>query len=252
GGKSLADADKIKKAAKLVADHISRLGKAVVVASAIADDTDTLLELSKNIGITDPSKIDDIVSMGERKSARIIAAAISELVTRTKLVDVESQLWPIVSDNNFGNANVLIEETKTRSRAFASLLHSNDVIVVPGFIAQTTNGCVATLGRGGSDTTAFVMADIIGANQIILVSNVPGIMTADPRLDSTATKIDKIDAVELSYLSDCGKKFIHKKSLLYKPSNINAKLISHDSASLEDEGTIITGSLSAEIKERVR
>ncbi|PIN84104.1 hypothetical protein COV61_01170, partial [Candidatus Micrarchaeota archaeon CG11_big_fil_rev_8_21_14_0_20_47_5] len=138
------------------------------------------------------------------------------------------------------NAKILAEETKKRAVRLAEAFAEADALIVPGFIGKTLSGKITTIGRGGSDSTAFVLADALGAKEIILISDIDGIRTSDPKRIAGTQKIDKIDALKLAGMSDSGRKFIHKKALYYKPAGIDVKMISNKSASLDAQGTVIT------------
>jgi aspartate kinase len=117
--------------------------------------------------------------------------------------------------------------------------------VIPGFVGRSLDGKVTTLGRGGSDTTAFLTASILGSPIVVLITSVGGIMTADPKLVRSAKKHGQLSAEELAYLADSGVKFIHKSSLRYLKEGTRIKITSYLDEDLESEGTWIQGSLPA-------
>ena len=83
------------------------------------------------------------------------------------------------------------------------------------------------LDRGGSDTTAFILAEALGADEIVLVTDADGIMSGDPKIVSNPERLKEIDVNTLVGLADSGAKFIHSKALKYKPKNINVRVINH-------------------------
>jgi aspartate kinase len=103
------------------------------------------------------------------------------------------------------------------------------------------------LGRGGSDTTAFILAEALGADEIVLVTDAEGIMSGDPKIIANPKRLGEIDVNTLVGLADSGAKFIHSKALKYKPKNINVRVISNAHGDLSRDGTIITGALSTEL-----
>lgn len=249
GGKSLATPDRIKLAVSKVADAVKRGYRLAVIVSAIGDTTDRLLELLESIcgDCCDPRMKDEILSMGERLSARIFVASLNSIGLKARLFDPYDDDWPIVTDENFGNAYPL-DETIDRINLYVKpLLGSGIIPVIPGFIGRSKSGFITTLGRGGSDTTAFLVAKGISANQVILITDVDGIMTADPKIVSNPKRIDTITVNDLSILADVGAKFIHKKALAYKDPSIDVKVLSFKSESLEGEGTIIKGGINKEL-----
>jgi len=250
GGSSLSNEEKIENAVSKVVKEVRKGTKIVVVVSAMGKTTDELIKFLDEAsgGKAPPQDMDDLLSMGERTSARIFSAALKAHGVAACYLDPYDPDWPIITDDNFNNANPLLEESLERVRkVITELFKKGFVPVIPGFIGKTKDGRVTTLGRGGSDTTAFIVAHALNADQVILVTDVEGIMTADPKLIGNAEKLDIIDVERLIGLTDTGKKFIHRKALRYKPPHIDVKIISNKSESLEAEGTVITGGTPREI-----
>jgi len=127
------------------------------------------------------------------------------------------------------------------------LLNDGVVVVVPGFVGKTLDGRITTMGRGGSDITAFVLARALKAKQVILVTDVDGIMTADPKLVKSAKKISKIDVNSLIGLASSSHKFLQKKALKYKEDWMDVKIINHAYCDLDAEGTVIKGSFTRNV-----
>lgn len=250
GGSSLSNEEKINNAVSKVVREVRKGAKIVVVVSAMGKTTDELIKFldEASRGKAPPQDMDDLLSMGERTSARIISAALKAHGVAACYLDPYDSDWPIITDDNFTNANPLLEESLERVRKIVTGLFKKGIVpVIPGFIGKTKDGRVTTLGRGGSDTTAFIVAHALNADQVVLVTDVEGIMTADPKLIGNAEKLDVIDVERLIGLTDTGKKFIHRKALRYKPPHIDVKIISNKSESLEAEGTVITGGTPREI-----
>ncbi|MEM2130727.1 MAG: aspartate kinase [Candidatus Bathyarchaeia archaeon] len=244
GGTSLADGLSISRAVKSVIKKAKQGVQLVVVVSAMGKYTDTLIDIvnkacSSSISNED---LDDIVAMGERTSARIFSAALKSLKARSCYFDPENQDWPIITDKTFKNAkpNLPLCEKMIKTH-IEPLLDKGIVVVVPGFIGKTGSGAITTMGRGGSDITALILAQALSADQVILVTDVLGIMTADPKIIKNPKKIDKIQVDALAGLADSGTKFIHKRALKYKHPKIDIKIISNMFGDLDSEGTIILG-----------
>jgi aspartate kinase len=106
---------------------------------------------------------------------------------------------------------------------------------------------VTTLGRGGSDTTAFILAKALDADELILVTDAEGIMSADPKVIDNPKRLPEIDVKTLVGLADSGTKFIHRKALRYKDASVRVRVIRHTYGNLNAEGTVIKGALSAEL-----
>jgi aspartate kinase len=251
GGSSLADSERITKAAKSVAKKAKNGFKIVVVVSAIGKTTDTLLEILQNSSGKGFEKhdSDDILSMGERTSARIFSSTLKSEGLKAKCFDPTDSDWPIITDDKFSNANPILHECESRIKKYVlPVLNQGIIPVIGGFIGRTQTGKTSTIGRGGSDTTAFILAKALQADKVILVTDSDGIMTADPKLVSEAKRLDQVDCDVLIELADSGKKFIHRKALKYKDPNVDAKVINSSKGNLDTEGTIITGGLSSDLE----
>ncbi len=250
GGSSLADSERIAKASKSVAKEIGRGVKVVVVVSAMGKTTDTLLEILRNSSGRGVEKhdADDILSMGERTSARVFAAALKAEGLKVRYFDPSDGDWPIITDDNFSNANPILTECEERiKKHILPMLMEGTVPVIAGFVGRTRNGAISTIGRGGSDTTAFILAKALDADEVVLVTDSDGIMTADPKLVPDAKRLDEVDVNVLVELADSGKKFIHRKALKYKDPRIDARVINFSRGNLGSEGTRITGSIASEL-----
>jgi aspartate kinase len=267
GGTSLANAPRMKNAARIIQRYHPK-NKIVVVASAIGETTDQLIEiaeLAKKGNLQQARKLlnkiktshikiartvagrgetrdlvsrldqlnselertvegiahlkelthrsrDYLLSFGERLSTPIFAATISAFGLRTRtLTGAEAG---ITTDDNFGEAKPLIEVSYHQVHHRLDPLWSRRVIpVVTGFIAATVDGSITTLGRGGSDYTATLLAAALGADEIWIWTDVDGLMTADPRIVKNALLLPHIsfgEALELSYF---GAKMMHPRAL---------------------------------------
>jgi aspartate kinase len=127
------------------------------------------------------------------------------------------------------------------------MVEKGTIPVIAGFIGKTKEGKITTLGRGGSDTTAFILAQGINADQVVLVTDANGIMSSDPKIIASPKLLPEIDVTTLVGLADSGAKFIHSKALKYKPKSIDVKVISNSHGDLSKPGTIITGGLITEL-----
>ena len=251
GGSSLADKDRISKAARLISKEIAKGTKLVVVVSAMGKTTDQLLGLINHDSekVLDKTDLDDLLSMGERTSVRVFSAALKAEGLSAKYFDPSDEEWPIITDDRFSNANPILDVCLEKVREHVlPLLDSGAIPVIAGFVGRSTNGKVSTIGRGGSDTTAFIIARAIRANEVVLVTDAEGILSADPKHIRNPKKLDKIDVRTLIGLADSGTKFIHRKALRYKDPDIPVRVVNHQKGDLEADGTIITGGISSEIE----
>jgi aspartokinase/homoserine dehydrogenase 1 len=158
-----------------------------------------------------PRTLDAISSLGERLSAPMIAGALAELGTPSESVEA---IELIVTDASHGGADPRMELTRARSEArLRPVLDQGVVPVVTGFIGATQDGVLTTLGRGGSDYSATILGAALGADEVIIWTDVDGVMTADPRLVPEARTIPEISYREATELAYFGAKVLHPKTL---------------------------------------
>ncbi len=220
GGSSLADHERLSRAVAAVVSEAKKGTHIAVVVSAMGKTTDVLLNTMKNTsnGKLDKRELDDILSMGERTSVRIFAAALRTNDVESRYFDPHHDDWPIITDAAFSNANPILDECKKRIReSVLPVVEKGEVPVIAGFVGRTVDGRITTLGRGGSDTTAFILAEALQADEIVLVTDANGIMSADPKIIANPKRLAEIDVNALVGLADSGAKFVHSKALKYKP-----------------------------------
>ncbi len=252
GGSSLATAKRISLAIDMVAREYSKGTRLVVVVSAVGRTTDRLLELTNGAsGIVETDR-DDILAMGERTSARIVSASLKSRGIQTRYFDPSDKDWPILTDNNFSNAKPLESPSSSRIRRYVRPFLDEGIIpVIGGFIGRTRDGRISTLGRGGSDTTALVLAKALKADEVVLVTNAAGIMTGDPKILREAHTLRRIDIKRLVGIADSGTKFIHRKALKFKDPGINLRVIPQSAGTLHSPGTSITGEPFPELEVKI-
>jgi len=250
GGSSLSDHERLSRAVAAVANEAKKGTRIAVVVSAMGKTTDVLMTTAKNSskGKLEKHELDDILSMGERTSVRIFAAALRTSGVKARYFDPIDKDWPIITDSCFSNANPLRQECKDRiQQSVLQVVENGTVPVIAGFVGRTAEGKVTTLGRGGSDTTAFILAEALGADEVVLVTDADGIMSADPKLIPNPARLKEIDVSTLVGLADSGAKFIHSKALKYKPKSVDVRVINRAHGDLTKEGTVITGTLATEL-----
>ena len=208
GGTSVADTQRIKEAAKKVAFEHSQGHQVVVVVSAMAGVTNKLIEFKNcvNNGL-DASEYDVVLSSGEQTSAALMALALQNMGVRAR-----SWLgWqiPIWTDNVHGKARITGIETDL----LENQLKENEIVVVAGFQGLTPDKRITTLGRGGSDLTAVALAGALQARQCDIFTDVEGIYTCDPRIVSSASKLDKITYEEMMEMSSLGAKVLQTRAV---------------------------------------
>ena len=250
GGSSLADHERILRAVTAVAEEAKKGTQIVVIVSAMGKTTDTLFNAAKNSsnGMLHKNDLDEILAMGERTSIRIIAAALKAQGVNSRYVDPHDPEWPIITDDLFSDANPILDTCYERAKQNVLPLVEDCIIpVIAGFVGRTKDNRVTTLGRGGSDTTAFILAKALEADELILVTDAEGIMSADPKVIDDPKRLLEIDVNTLVGLADSGTKFIHRKALRYKDASVKVRVIKHIHGDLNAEGTLIKGALSSDL-----
>jgi len=250
GGSSLADHERILRAVTAVAEEAKKGTQIVVIVSAMGKTTDTLFHAAKNSsnGRLHKKDLDEILAMGERTSIRIIAAALKAQGVNSRYVDTHDPEWPIITDDSFSDANPILDTCYERAKQGVLPLVDNGIIpVIAGFVGRTKDKRVTTLGRGGSDTTAFILAKALEADELILVTDAEGIMSADPKVIANPKRLPEIDVSTLVGLADSGTKFIHRKALQYKDASVKVRVIKNIHGNLNAEGTLIKGALSSDL-----
>lgn len=212
GGTALANEEKRQQAAEKVITTRKDGYYPVVVVSAMgrrgqAYATDTLLDLIKNdkISLTARNK-DLLLSCGEIVSAVVMAAELTE--KGQQAIALTGAQAGIITDDNFGSAVV----KRVDARKIMALLKEGKIPVIAGFQGITVGGEITTLGRGGSDTTAAVLAYALKAEKIEIYTDVPGIFTTDPDKYAEASKITELTHQEICELSHLGAKIIEPKA----------------------------------------
>ena len=180
------------------------LNKVIADGRRFCEGTALLRELSLRT-------LDTISSLGERLSAPMVSAAVRELGLRSEPLEATEL---IVTDEFHGGADPLMKDTRARSQSrIFPMLEKGIVPIVTGFIGATREGQLTTLGRGGSDFSATILGAALDAREVIIWTDVEGVLTADPRLISEARTISKITYREAAELAFFGAKVLHPKTL---------------------------------------
>ncbi len=244
GGADLSTGKKVIQAAKMVAEADYR--EIIVVVSAMGRTTDSLVNTTLQIGEVSDEDYAELISMGERVSARFFCAALKTQGVRAKLFDPCNDNWPLITDSNFRNARPDIKKTGELARKFITPLLGDAIPVICGFLGKDQNGRITSLGRGGSDTSALVLAKCLDADEVILVKQTSGVLSADPKIVSKARSLNKLDIYELFDLAQGGAKIVKPEALMYKQPNQKLRVADFASGNLVVGGTEITGSLETD------
>lgn len=243
GGTSVGNGKRIRQAAQSVVDEYMKGKKVVVVVSAINKTTDELTTITEDaMGDEATARARaEILSMGERTSIRVISSVIESLGVKSEYIDPDHELWPILTDNVPLSAEIDFEASEEKAQGLFKLLDEGIIPVICGFLGRDSEGNITTLGRGGSDITAFFLGHALKANEVIIVTDVDGVMSTDPRKIADAIKLDQISVEEMRDLATHGAQVLHPHALRYKDPDIDAKIIGFEKECLADAGTAIVG-----------
>ena len=232
GGTSVADAVRMKMAAKRAVDAHSAGNRVIVVVSARGKMTDELLELAYEIN-DNPStrELDSLLSTGEQMSSALMAMAIHSL--GSPAVSFVGRQIGITTDSFHTKARIV----NMKVDRILEELSKNKIVVVAGYQGVDENDNITTLGRGGSDTSAVALAALLKADICDIYTDVDGIFTADPRIVPKARKLDKISYDEILELASMGAQVVHVRSVeLAKKYNVPIRVRSSFNNSI---GTLI-------------
>ncbi len=187
------------------AEMLAHIAESFQELEALAQGLRLLRELT-------PRTTDYLVSRGEQLSARLLASALNAAGTRAEYVDA---LEVVQTDGMYGQASPDLARTdRCAQRVLLPMLARGTIPVVPGFLGATPAGDVATLGRGGSDLTATLLGRALAASRVCLWKDVPGLLTADPRVVPDARVIPQLHAREAAELAYYGAKVLHPRALI--------------------------------------
>ncbi|MFQ3284182.1 MAG: aspartate kinase [Natronomonas sp.] len=237
GGTSLGNGDRVNRAADSIAAAVNEGHEVAVVASAMGSTTDFLLD-----AITfeaDEADEAEIVSMGERTSVRMLKAALGARGIDSKFLEPGTEEWPVITDEH---GQVDVEETQRRAKQLAADMAAEGYVpVATGFLAQDHAGNVTTLGRGGSDTTAVMLGNYMSADEVVIITDVEGVMTGDPRVVEGARNVGEITVDELRNLSFRGAEVVAPSALSYKTGDMTVRVAHYQHGDLLQGGTTIEG-----------
>ncbi|NAZ36775.1 aspartate kinase [Rubellimicrobium sp. CFH 75288] len=235
GGTSVANLDRIARAAKRVALEVGRGHDVIVIVSAMAGETNKLVGwVQETAPLYDAREYDAVTASGENVTAGLMALRLQEM-------GIPARSWqgwqvPVQTTSAHGHARIEAIPTDNIRRKFAEGMK---VAVVAGFQGVSPEGRITTLGRGGSDTTAVAFAAAFGAVRCDIYTDVDGVYTADPRICEKARKLDRIAFEEMLELASLGAKVLQTRSVeLAMRYNVKLRVLS----SLEERehaGTLV-------------
>jgi len=234
GGSSVADAGRIKAAAKRIVDRRAAGDEVVAVLSARGDTTDELLEMAEEISSApDPREMDMLLSTGERISCALCAMAIRDL--GYEAISLTGSQAGIVTDTSHTRARIV----NVRADRIREALDEGQIVLVAGFQGVSIERDVTTLGRGGSDTTAVAVAAALDAEVCEIYTDVAGVFSADPRIVPDARKLSTVSFEEMLEMASSGAKVLQLRSVEY--ARTHGVRIHCRSSFDEGDGTIVVG-----------
>ncbi len=248
GGTSGANIQRIKNVANIIAQTKRQGHDVAVVVSAMAGETDRLINLAYQLTPNpDLRELDVLVSTGEQVSTALVAMAIIEL--GFKAVSLQSHQLKIITDSSFTKARI----RKIDAERLINLINQGIIPVIAGFQGIDEDGNITTLGRGGSDTTAVAIAASLTQfrDDIIceIYTDVDGVYTADPNIVKGAVKLDEISYEEMLELAGSGAKVLQTRSVaLAMKYNVPVYV---KSSFTNEKGTLITKEIEKMIEEVV-
>jgi aspartate kinase len=182
------------------------------VLTALIKELEDILTGVLLLGEITPKSLDYLMSFGERLSTPIVSFALRDLGSLSEYLTGEEA--GILTDSNYGEARPLMDTTRLRVlHKIEPLLSSNVIPIVTGFIGADQNGNTTTIGRGGSDYTATIIASSIDADEVWFLGDVDGLMTADPKIVSEARVIREVSFAEAMEMALFGAKYMHPRAL---------------------------------------
>lgn len=233
GGTSVGDCQKINNIAKRVAESKRQNHKLVVVVSAMSGETDKLIGYTKYFSaLPNEKESDKVLSTGEAVTSALLAIALNEM--GFKSISLSGRAAGIKTDSIHTKAKIQNIDTTNLMK----YLDEDYIVVVAGFQGVSDEGHTTTLGRGGSDLSAVALAGALNADVCEIYTDVDGVFTTDPRIESKAKKIDKISYDEMLELASLGAKVLLNRSV-EMAKKLKVKIITKNSFN-NNEGTVIT------------
>jgi aspartate kinase len=211
GGTSVADAERIKRAARRIVETRESGARVVAVLSARGKTTDELIAMAEEVSdVPDPREMDMLLSTGERISCALCAMAINDLGHRA--ISLTGSQAGIVTDESHTKARII----DVRADRIRAALDDDHIVLVAGFqgVSGTARN-VTTLGRGGSDTTAVAVAAALGAEACEIYTDVSGVYTADPRIVPDARKLPTVSFEEMLEMAASGAGVLQLRAVEY-------------------------------------
>tara|TARA_Y100001958_G_scaffold160004_1_gene165102 strand:+ start:4448 stop:5662 length:1215 start_codon:yes stop_codon:yes gene_type:complete len=245
GGTSVGSAERIKNVAKIVTSYLKKKFKVIVVSSAMGGETNRLINLSKDISSNfTSSEYDTLVAAGEQISCSLIAGRLNDQghLSRSWL----SWQIPILTTGNYSYSKI----ESIYKKNIINFLKKGGVPVIAGFQGINSENRVTTLGRGGSDASAIMIAKFFKAEKCIIYTDVDGVYTTDPNVVPKAKKIKKISYEEMLEMASLGAKVMQPNSI--QDARLNRIDIEVRSSFKNKAGSLITKRKNISTKNIIR
>ncbi|MEY3985608.1 MAG: hypothetical protein RLZ59_1053 [Pseudomonadota bacterium] len=239
GGTSMAGTERIRNVAARVKHEVDAGNEVAVVVSAMAGETDRLVNFCREAApLHDPKEYDVVVAAGEQVTSGLLAITLQAMGVKAR-----SWLgWQLPIQTTDAHATARIETIDTT--ALIAAMSSGEVAVIPGFQGLTADNRITTLGRGGSDTSAVAVAAAVKADRCDIYTDVDGVYTTDPRIVPRARKLAKVTYEEMLELASVGAKVLQTRSVgLAMKENVRVQVLSSFDAPTDNPipGTLIVG-----------
>jgi aspartate kinase len=239
GGTSMAGTERIRNVAARVKHEVDLGNQVAVVVSAMAGETDRLVNFCREAApLHDPKEYDVVVAAGEQVTSGLLAITLQAMGVKAR-----SWLgWQLPIRTSDAHASARIEDIDTA--ALIAAMSSGEVAVIPGFQGVTADNRITTLGRGGSDTSAVAVAAAVKADRCDIYTDVDGVYTTDPRIVPRARKLAKVTYEEMLELASVGAKVLQTRSVgLAMKENVRVQVLSSFDAPTDNPipGTLIVG-----------
>ena len=210
GGSSVADVDKIKKIAEIIASVKKSGNDVVAVVSAMGKTTNSLIELAKSISVNpDKREMDMLLSTGERTTMSLLCIALNDL--GVKAISLTGSQAGIITNDRHNDARVI----EVRPFRVQDELAKGQVVVIGGFQGVSYKRDITTLGRGGSDTSAVALSAALNAERCEIYSDVEGVYTADPNMIKDAKHLPEISYQQIQEMSEAGAKVLNAQAVQF-------------------------------------
>lgn len=232
GGSSVKDAERVMNVARRITEEYQKGNNVVVAVSAQGDTTDDLIAKGKEINPNASQReLDMLLATGEQISIALLAMAIEKL--GFPVISLTGWQAGVITDTHYGAARI----KKIDTERIKSELDKRRIVIVAGFQGVNKYDDIATLGRGGSDTSAVALAAALHADVCEIYTDVDGVYTADPRIVKDAFKLDTISYDEMLELASLGANVLHNRSV-EMAKKYNVKLAVKSSLN-KNEGTYV-------------